>query len=132
MYLILCHRGCSIDKQVAAIIALPFTSELFIKSFSYFRQNLHHIQFTIVSPVKGCTTVFTPNMLLLPQLLNAFIAMEFLFFSFGIFDVIMSTVLINLLMFGKEDKLTRTHLVQKKMKKSTQIGVSCCQLFMVL
>ena len=56
----------SVNKQ-AAILALLFTSELLIMSFSYFRQSLHHIKFTIIYPVVGCTSVFTPKMLSLPS-----------------------------------------------------------------
>ena len=68
-------------------------------------------------------------MLSLPQLLNAFMATEFHFLSFSIFDAIPSTVLINLLMFRKENKLTRAHLVKKQ--KSTQMGVLCYWQIMV-
>ena len=55
-------------------------------------------------------------MLSLPQLLNSSMATEVPFMSFSIFDAIVSTVLINLLMFWKENKLRRTHIVKKNLK----------------
>ena len=97
----------SVNKQ-AAILALLFTSELLIMSFSYFRQSLHHIKFTIIYPVVGCTSVFTPKMLSLPS--STFKCLYSNEFYFGIFEAIVRTVLINFLMFGKENKLEKSTL----------------------
>ena len=104
-------------NEWAAILAVPFTSELFIKSFSYFRQRFHHIKFTIASPVQGCTTVLTLKMLSLPQLLNASVAMELHFLSFGNFDAIMSTVLIKSFNVWERKQAEKNSFGQKKEKR---------------
>ena len=91
-------------NERAAILALPIASKLLIMSFSYFGQSLHHVKFTIICPVVGCTLVCTPKMPPLLQLLNASMVMEF---HFSIFNTITRTVLINFLMFGKENELKK-------------------------